>query len=263
MRRVEPRRRAARRSRREMFATATSAGGQRLAERIGEPQLELDAVRRARSRRVASIAAGSWSTAMHRREAEPRRRDREHAGAAADVEQAPPLELVEQLEAEPRRRVAAGAERAAGIDRRPRSTPSGGSSHGGPIQSVPTRTGRWKSRQRSSQSGGDVVGPHLAEGGPEPLLARVVGVGDQLERRRRARSPRSPAGRARASARAPARRARAGRTRRRGGARSAERALQLLEEPLVGLVRLVGRRSLELLEQAALLVGQPPRHLRR
>ena len=81
--------------------------------------------------------------------------------------------------------------------------------------------------------------------------------------RRRARSPRSPAGRARASARAPPRRARSGLTRRRGGAGSAERALQLLEEPLVRLVGLVGGAALELLEQALLLLGQPARHLRR
>ena len=32
------------------------------------------------------------------------------------------------------------------------SRPSGGSSHGGPTQSEPIRTGRWKARQRSSQS---------------------------------------------------------------------------------------------------------------
>src|SRR5712691_4922369 len=39
----------------------------------------------------------------------------------------------------------------------------------------------------------------------------------------------------------------------------AERALQLLEEALVGLVCLVGRLALELLEQAPLLLGQPAR----
>src|SRR5262249_31420289 len=80
-------------------------------------------------------------------------------------------------------------------------------------------------------------------------------------RRRGDRAPRSLPGRARASARAQPRRARPGRTRRHGGAGSAERALQLLEEPLVRLVRVGAGGAVELLEQVALIFGQPPRHL--
>ena len=51
-----------------------------------------------------------------RREAELRCRDREHPGAAAHVEEARRLELLEQLERQPRGRVRARAERAARID---------------------------------------------------------------------------------------------------------------------------------------------------
>ncbi len=51
-----------------------------------------------------------------RPEAELRRSDREDAGAAAHVEQAAALELLEQLEGEPRRRVPAGAEGSPRID---------------------------------------------------------------------------------------------------------------------------------------------------
>ena len=53
---------------------------------------------------------------QHRGEAELRGGDREHAGAAADVEHAAARLGLEQLEAEPRRRMPAGAEGAAGID---------------------------------------------------------------------------------------------------------------------------------------------------
>src|SRR5439155_26853455 len=74
-------------------------------------------------------------------------------------------------------------------------------------------------------------------------------------RRRRCRPPpRTPAGTARSSARAPLRRAPPERPRRRDGATSAERALQLVEEPLVVAVGLVAGTALELLEQPALLV---------
>ncbi len=116
----------------------------------------------------------------HRREAEQRGGDREHAGAAADVEQRAGLELLQQLEAELRRRVRAGAERAAGVDddgeRVVRRL-----SHGGPIQSRPTRTGRWKVAPAVLPAVLDVGGVAHPEDVPEALLARRVGVGHQLD----------------------------------------------------------------------------------
>ena len=66
--------------------------------------------------RATSIAASSMSIADDRLEAELRSSDREHARAAADVEQAGRLELLQQLEREPRRRMRTRAEGPAGID---------------------------------------------------------------------------------------------------------------------------------------------------
>src|SRR5581483_11195755 len=74
------------------------------------------------------------------------------------------------------------------------------------------------------------------------------------------RSPRIPPERARSSSRAPLRRAR-GRPRPRLGAdRSAEGALQLLEEALVVAISALVARCVEFLEQAALLVGEVARN---
>src|SRR5439155_2562076 len=79
-------------------------------------------------------------------------------------------------------------------------------------------------------------------------------------RRRPARPPpRSPPERAPASRPAPARRAGAGRSPTRGEDRSAEGALQLLEEPLIGPVGVLVRELLELIEEAPLLLGQVAR----
>src|SRR5439155_11575309 len=79
-------------------------------------------------------------------------------------------------------------------------------------------------------------------------------------RPRDGRPPRSLPGRARASSRAPLPRA-PGRPRPRlSGARSAERALQLVEEAFVVAIGAVVACGLELLEQAALFVGQVSRH---
>src|SRR5262249_48405864 len=77
---------------------------------------------------------------------------------------------------------------------------------------------------------------------------------------RPARPPRSPRERARSCARAPPRRAPREPPPRRAASPSAERALQLVEEPLVRLVRLVRRQTLELLEQHALNVRELRRH---
>ena len=85
-----------------------------------------------------------------RPEAELRGRDREHARAAADVEQAAARQIEQQLEAEARRRVAPVPNARPGSITTAIASASG-SSHGGPTQSGPIRTGRWNARQRSSQ----------------------------------------------------------------------------------------------------------------
>ena len=56
-----------------------------------------------------------------------------------------------------------------------------GSSQGGPTQSGPIRTGLWNARQRSDQSGRDVLAGHLAEVGAQPRLAVRVGVRGELD----------------------------------------------------------------------------------
>ena len=163
----------------EMFATATSGRRQRFAQDVDEPGLDLDAVRlgiaqrRLERRRVVVDCE-------HRREAEAGRGDREHARAAADVEQAPPLEPVQQLEAEPRGRVPPGAERATGIDH-DRLDPLGRRLPGRPDPELPHADRPVEVPPALIPVGGHVVGTHLAEGGPEPLLPRVVGVRDELE----------------------------------------------------------------------------------
>src|SRR5215211_7516038 len=83
----------------------------------------------------------------------------------------------------------------------------------------------------------------------------------RARRCRPGRPPRIPRETARASAPVrPPRRPRARSPRRGAGPLSAERALELLEEALVGAVRVLAHGALELLEQAALLVVQLPRH---
>src|SRR5439155_7052233 len=69
----------------------------------------------------------------------------------------------------------------------------------------------------------------------------------------------NPRERARAFVLSPPRPRRPGRQPRRGRG-SAEGALQLLEEALVGAVGLVASRLLEVVQQPALLVGQLPRY---
>src|SRR5436190_10483888 len=103
-------------------------GGRQLVRQgVGSARLDSDAVRaRVRERRLDRGIVDV--DAVHGREAELRGRDREHARAAANVEQACLVgqfdtaqqargrEFLEQLEAEPRGRVRAGAEGAAGVD---------------------------------------------------------------------------------------------------------------------------------------------------
>ena len=97
-----------------MFATAISASGS-----ASERRRAASCRRRRRSprcsfrrldRRLVDVDADD------RLVAELARRDREHARAAADVEQARPLQRLDQLEAELRRRVRTGSEREPGVD---------------------------------------------------------------------------------------------------------------------------------------------------
>ena len=116
----------------------------------------------------------------HGREAELRGRDREDAGAAADVEHAPPLLAFQQLQAELRRRVTAGAERAARVD------------HDGERVGVRLLPGRADPERADANRLVELppaVLPVLldvrrggaAEGLPDPLLAGRVRVRGQFE----------------------------------------------------------------------------------
>ena len=93
-------------------------------EGVRQPRLDVDSIR-------ASVARGHLDSHRirvereHRLKSEPGRRDRQHARAATDVQQAAPVELDEQLEAESRRRVRAGAERASGCGPIPVSPATG------------------------------------------------------------------------------------------------------------------------------------------
>ena len=87
-----------------------------------------------------------------RRVAEPRRGDRDHARARADVEQAPAVEVGDQLDAELRRGMRAGPEGATRIDH-DRGMSRRWGSHGGPTQTPPVTTGWWNARHASSQPG--------------------------------------------------------------------------------------------------------------
>ena len=244
--RARPRRRRARCWRRHDVRR-----GQLVGERVAAPHVDVDAVRR-------GVGVSSPRPRSDRRRARRRARSRASRAAIESTPEPQPtssrlprVDRFEQLEAEPRRRVRARAERAPG------SITTASASSGG----APARAGRsTSSRARRPVEAAPALGPvvrdvlaaHAAERLPEPLLAGAVGVGDELDAVVGVRAPRSPPGRARASAPAPPRPARRGPRRRRGAAASAEGALQLVEEPLVRPVRLLAGRSLELLEQASL-----------
>ena len=147
--------------------------------RRDEPRVERDAVRRgvrARrlDRRLLDVDRDDG------REAEQRGRDREDAGAAADVEQRAWLELLQRGETELCRRVRPGAERAPGIDhddecvvvrrfpRRP--DPEAADAHR-PVEGAPPVL----------PAALDVGGSPAAEERPHALLAGGVGVGGELD----------------------------------------------------------------------------------
>src|SRR5215216_142572 len=114
----------------------------------------------------------------HRREPQPRGGNREHARAAADVEQAAAAELHEQLEAQPGGRVRAGAEGAAGVD-------DDGDDSGrrllpgrpDPERADPDRA--VKLPPALLPPGLHRFGGDVAERRAKPLLARPVGVDDE------------------------------------------------------------------------------------
>ena len=117
----------------------------------------------------------------HRLPAEPRRGDRQHAGARAPVAQrAARLDLLQQLQAQPRGRVRAGAEvrrrdRSPGRRRRRRSTVAG-------RRSPPTRTGVRNSCQRRSQPAG--TGSVTTSSNASPTSAAICVAARQLAGRR-------------------------------------------------------------------------------
>ena len=178
---------------------------------------------------VTSTAIGIVVARVHGIEPEADRRDREHARAAAEVEQrAPAGSDGEQLERGARRSVTAGAERLARDRSRRAGMPAGASSQGGPTQSRPPITRPWwNSRQRSAQSLVDRLDGPRAELGRQ--LVGGLGVRDDLQPPVAARAPRTRRAGARspvhAASRPPRRPASLGRasartvTRRRGGSR--------------------------------------------
>ena len=184
---------------RATFRTAVSAAGSSSAVRVGEPGLDLDPV----GRRVCDRRLDGQRVVVEREHGpvpDLRGRDREDAGAAADVEEAPARLGEQELEAEARRRVRPGAERAAGVDHDRdragvgllpgRADPERADAHR-PVECAPAVLPALL----------DVGRARAAEGRPEPLLPARVRVGDQLDAAGGRPAPRSPPGRARASAR--------------------------------------------------------------
>ena len=114
----------------------------------------------------------------HRPEAQPGRSDRQHAGAATDIEQAAALELQQEREAQPGGRVRTGAEGTARID-------DHGDRVGGRL--LPRRPHPQRSDpERLMELAPAVLPPwfdqlrgDVAERSPDPLFARSVRVGDQ------------------------------------------------------------------------------------
>ena len=188
--------------------------------------------------RVASTAASSMSTPTTGPKPSSAAGDREHARAAADVEQRARLERAAAARG---RAASSGARRCRtrgpGRSRR-RARPAAGASHGGPIQSAPDRdrpverrasgpptrprrrpTARRRRRARAAPRRRRRCTRRARRRRPLDLLEPLR---EELEHRRRA----------------PPRRARAGPRPRLAQPRgSAERALQLVEEALVGCGR--------------------------
>ena len=86
-----------------------------LVQEVEQPRIHLDAVRRG----VPARGLDGRLVEVDRengRIAEARRRDRDYAGAAAEIDETAPIQLLEQLEAELCRWMRACAERSPGID---------------------------------------------------------------------------------------------------------------------------------------------------
>ena len=201
-----------------LAATVSAAGGALVAQVDALDAIERRRRWRRRWRAWPPARRSSLSTRCHRREAEPRRRDRQHPRAAAEVgERAARLEPEHQLERQPRGRVRAGAEGLAGVDheveRAARAAPpTAGAPRAPARRASPTSTGSWNCRQRSAQSSATGSPRTLTRTPPDLRLAlgkrrqlarrAVEGVLDEARRRRPARPRPAPAPAAR---RAPAR----------------------------------------------------------
>ena len=152
---------------------------ERLDPRVGPLELELEAVcSGVRPRRLNGVRV--VVQADHWREAELRGRDRENAGAAADVQQRSGLELANEVEAQPSGGMRAGSERAAGIDDDgirasrlilPRRHDQDAAGADRPVEPLPAL----------HPIGRDVGRGHLSERGRHPALAPGVGVRRQHE----------------------------------------------------------------------------------
>ena len=162
-----------------MLASARSASGRSSFAEIGLPDGDRDAV-------VGGVALRRLDRLrieverQHGLEAELCRRNREDAGAAADVEHAPPLLAGQQLQAELRRRVPARPERAARID------------HDGDrplVGLLPRRSDPERADANRLVELPPAVFPVVLDVGrggaserlPDPLLAGGIGVGGELE----------------------------------------------------------------------------------
>ena len=228
------------------FATAISVGGSSSASAsatcasISTPFARAFAL-------VASIAASSRSIADHGREPELRGGDREHAGPAADVEQRSPARRSCSSSRQSRVVGCAPVPKA-----RPGSTTIGSSS------------GRRILPRRPDPEAAD--GDAVVELPPRvlPSLAHVVGLDDVEADRRLVGVDRERAVELLHAFREEVQEERelrlAADDRRTA---SAERALQLLEEAFVGLVRVLVGVRVELREQAPLVVGEATRDERR
>src|SRR6266511_6398204 len=153
--------------------------GKLLGQDVGTARFDLDTVRlgvgdRRRDRVVVRVECENGL------EAELRSDDPEHARAAAEVEEAPGLELEQKLDAELRRRVRTGPELTTRVDDdrgrvRGRLAPG----RADPERSQANRTVELLPPVAPVRD--EVLPAHAAEHLPEPLLTAGVGVGDELD----------------------------------------------------------------------------------
>ena len=132
-----------------------------------------------RARRVHR--GGLHVDTVDRIEAEPSGADRQNARTTADVEQRPWLDVLKQLQAQLRGRMRTGAERATGVDH-DRERPGGRLLPGRPDPEAADLDRPVERLPAVLPAILDVGRLGGAEHVPDALLARRVGVGDQLRR---------------------------------------------------------------------------------